>query len=423
MILAGSASSLHAASVILKIRAVNPSPTNAQNVEIKSYLPPRAAAPNIINLGDMEVGYDVQEGLSYVHRNVELGPGEVRTFDVEIEDIWVIPEKAIADLKTHAAALVEMLRKSAVLKEAQELDGKVEKNLNLVTEDQDRNSLRLVKAEDHIRAYEINLSRLERAKEDVAMLENLVIGTGADPGRLLGAVKGGMISESVESGSTNAGVVTIRIQVHNPSPVGSRTVTEKRYLPPEIRAEDVLDAGGLKVGQAPDTKLAFVYLDGLELGPQETRVVEVRVRDKWRIPPAQLDSLEARATNVLTVAIRSGRFKSVETAIQDIRRELGELRQASAAGAISPDYVAQYRDRLKRLGLIERKVVRLEELLKSAEPTTFVDTLGKFFATRAPDKRTTWILIYSILGFLGVMSLLFFLRWYGRSKGEKEGTE
>jgi uncharacterized membrane protein YuzA (DUF378 family) len=36
-----------------------------------------------------------------------------------------------------------------------------------------------------------------------------------------------------------------------------------------------------------------------------------------------------------------------------------------------------------------------------------------------PDKRTTWIIIYIILGFLGIFSLLFFLRWFGKGKSEK----
>ena len=37
---------------------------------------------------------------------------------------------------------------------------------------------------------------------------------------------------------------------------------------------------------------------------------------------------------------------------------------------------------------------------------------------QAPTPKTTWIIIYIILGFLAVVSLLFFARWFGRGRGE-----
>jgi hypothetical protein len=42
---------------------------------------------------------------------------------------------------------------------------------------------------------------------------------------------------------------------------------------------------------------------------------------------------------------------------------------------------------------------------------------------KPPSRKTTWIIIYIILGFLGIMSLLFFLRWFGRSKMEQMTDE
>jgi cytoskeletal protein RodZ len=40
------------------------------------------------------------------------------------------------------------------------------------------------------------------------------------------------------------------------------------------------------------------------------------------------------------------------------------------------------------------------------------------FKVKAPSPKTTWLLIYVILGFLAVLSVLFFLRWYHRTGNE-----
>jgi len=53
-------------------------------------------------------------------------------------------------------------------------------------------------------------------------------------------------------------------------------------------------------------------------------------------------------------------------------------------------------------------VNRIDAALKPLSPQ-----LG--FKIPAPDKRTTWLVIYAILGFLALISLLFFLRWFARS--------
>ena len=160
----------------------------------------------------------------------------------------------------------------------------------------------------------------------------------------------------------------------------------------------------------------------MELAPQETRVFEVKVRNKWEVPRERIAALETRATNILVIAKESGRFKSVEASLQDMLRDLDALRAAPAPAPVSTA-AARYRDSVTRLNEVERKLVRIEDLLKSKEPPTIEQQLGQAFKIAAPEKRTTWIIIYCILIFLGVLSLLFFLRWHGRSKAEKVETE
>jgi cytoskeletal protein RodZ len=41
------------------------------------------------------------------------------------------------------------------------------------------------------------------------------------------------------------------------------------------------------------------------------------------------------------------------------------------------------------------------------------------FSAPPPNPKTTWMIIWIILGFLAFLSLVFFFRWYSKTKAEK----
>ncbi len=61
-------------------------------------------------------------------------------------------------------------------------------------------------------------------------------------------------------------------------------------------------------------------------------------------------------------------------------------------------------------GLTRRSMVWLSSH-GALRPQTSSTKYG--FKAKPPSMKTTWLIIYVILGFLALMSLLFFLRWYG----------
>ena len=82
--------------------------------------------------------------------------------------------------------------------------------------------------------------------------------------------------------------------------------------------------------------------------------------------------------------------------------------------------MAFYRDQAKAVDELEKQLLSVEQLLqKRAQPSAdWLKEASDVFLTRAPDKKTTWIIIYIILGFFLVVSLVFLLRWSGKSRGE-----
>jgi hypothetical protein len=411
----GAATAVQGASVILKIRAINPSQTEKQKVEVKAFLPKPAKADDVIKAGGLETSYDVHEQAYLVHKSDELDPKEVRTYEVELRDIWLIPEVTLNDLQAHAVGLADALKGTEQGATAAEIRATVKEALAAVRERQRAYDVTLVKAIEHIRAYEANQDRLNQIRKDIAMLENLAIAAGKDPEKILGTSATAPASEPA-SASTGE-VVTIRIQVTNPSLTTKAVIPVKRELPFEVKATDVVDAGGLEIGYDPARGVCYAYTEKLEMAPQETKSFEIKVRNRWAGILSRTAVLESRTTNLQAVARRTSAYKSIEDMSQSILRDLAQLKEEKGPAVLNEDYVAFHRQQAERLNAIEGRVLRLEEMFQPRQrPLRFI---APVLTLQPPSAKTTWIIIWTIIGFLFVLSLLFFLRWYGKTKAEQ----
>jgi len=415
MLLAGVA---YADKVVLRIRAANPINT-VQTVQIKANLPPRVGTNDVTAPVGLEVGYDIKSDRYYVFGEMELGAKEIREFDVEIRDIWMVDVSEITSLKEHAKQLVDKLEGSDFHENAAGLLAEIEKNLEAVTVLQDESGIGPgIKPMQHIRAYEANLETLKRIKTDVGYMENLVLGTGKDIGNLMGDVKEAPLPEG--GAVTLEGdykVAVLKISVKNTSPKETRRVPIEKNLPEEIKLSDVLDAGELDVTTRPETEICYVFKSSVEIPPGETRVFEVKMRDKWNLADLRIPDLRKRAEALLKRVGADGSFKAVEEGIQQLLEELGVVEAKKGPGEFNDRYVAFYRRQNDQLDRIEQRILRVESALR---PQTANTKYG--FKAKPPSMKTTWLIIYVILGFLALMSLLFFLRWYGGKGGEGDVT-
>ncbi len=403
------AGSAYADKVVLRIRAANPINT-AQTVQIKANLPPRVSTNAVTVPPGLELGYDIKSDRYYVFGEMELGAKEIREFDVAIRDIWVVNMGELESFREHASQLVEKLAGTDSQENAVGLLAEIDKALEAVSALQAESGIGPgVKPMQHIRAYEANLETLKRIKTDLGYLENLVLATGQDIGDLMGDVKEAPLPDAgdvVLNGEYN--VCVLKITVRNTSPKETRTVPVEKNLPEEIRISDVLDAGELDVATRPDTELCYVFKNRVEIPPGETRVFEVRMRDKWNLGGLRIPALRERAEALLSRIGADGSFDAVEAGIRELLDELEAVESQEGPADFSDRYVAFYRRQNDQLDRIEQRILRVESALR---PQTNSQKYG--FKAKPPSMKTTWLIIYVILGFLAVMSLLFFLRWYG----------
>jgi hypothetical protein len=203
--------------------------------------------------------------------------------------------------------------------------------------------------------------------------------------------------------------------VRNTSPLEAHSISIKRDLPPEIKVQDVLNGGGLEVGFDPKTETCYVFKENIKLDPGAVTNFDVTIRDKWNINQPRVGLLMAQATNLLALIADKETYRSVEQSLSGVIGDLERVGAETGPGTVGETYVAFYRGQADRLDEIEKRINRVESAIRPLVKTTKWG-LGRI---KPPSLKTTWLIIYIVLGFLAVMSLLFFLRWYGRSQAEK----
>lgn len=399
--------------VVLRVRAGNAT-NRVQTVQIRSMLPAGVTTNDIISLGGLDLVYDVHAGVYCVRKDIQLGPKEIAEFAVEIRDVWQIAVTNLDALAKQAGNLAAKLQGTPFATNGQELAKTVVDGMAAIRARQDGNEIKPgAPVVDHIRAYEANLEALRTAKRDLGRLETLVVASGRDPGGLMGDAEKPTRSALRPPPESSGRVVIIQIRVQNTSTSEVRKVSLRRDLPPEIEMSDVLDAGELLVGHDPAKKCCYVWKDGIELEPGGGRTFDVRVRDRWNVSSSRIGSLRKLLEDLRNRARSATKLPSIGVELEKIGVDLDRIAAEEGPSEISDRYVAFHHERNASIDVIEDKLNRIESLLRPVrKPKYGLDV-------QPPNLKTTWGVIWGIIGFLGVISLLFFLRWYGRSKSER----
>lgn len=485
------------ASVTLKVSASNPSAFQEQTVTVKSYLPKGIRPENVINAGGLEIGYDVKKGQCYVHKEVVLPPKEEAVYHVEIDDIWLVSEEELERQRNYTHKLRDQLLASQYADTAQIVTGEIESKIQSVLDKQEENLIEKAAPVEHIGAYEFNQETIGQIKENIGILESMVMallktggaggGTGGksagrgqplmrrqDRESLLGRGKSlvGVPDAPPQDAARQAGAltpqfgsmragsclsqeavryanvrdvsleapenVTLSITAQNPSESESQTIPVRYYLAQDVKAADVVSAGGLDVGYDFEKSLYYVYKDNVLLRPGEKKTFEVTLRNKWHLDKFYLFTLKVHADNV-SLVLESSRLGAARQRNEDIQSRLDQLLQAQISAELTEEYVAAFRGDQRELNAVEEDIRGLEDMLVDSgaidvmTPETkerlceeerdkrviiaqkgsevvkeFKLSASTMFKGKAPNRSTTWQLISGIVIFLGLLSSTFY---------------
>ncbi len=160
------------ANIVVRAVVVNPSPTQKKRVPFKSFLPKEIKPENIIDAGDLEIAYDPKEGAYYVYKDFELEPKDAITIEIEMEDVWKIPQEEITSLRNEALNLTKVLANTDYYDRAAYLKNSIESKLNQVERTQ---TIQNPNPGGYISDYRENLKLIESVKSDLAAAKSLVV--------------------------------------------------------------------------------------------------------------------------------------------------------------------------------------------------------------------------------------------------------
>jgi hypothetical protein len=167
---------LEEGSVIFRALVINPSERISQKVPLKYYLPKEIRTEDIITHDpDLTVKFDANENAVYVEGEFTLAPGESRTFMVEVNDIFLIPESTLASLRQQAGELLKPMERTAYFGQGATLKSDIDVIVGKIVERQ--NSAHT--PESRIRTYRENQIEMAGAAQKLDQLKTLLTDSGS----------------------------------------------------------------------------------------------------------------------------------------------------------------------------------------------------------------------------------------------------
>ena len=231
-----------------------------------------------------------------------------------------------------------------------------------------------------------------------------------------------MAAAAASAATVERDPLTLRVVAVNPSAEKNRTVPVRIDLPQEVKPEDILDRGDLQVDYDTDRSLYYVHKQDVTLAPKQTKVFEVLVKDVWFIPDGDLTTLKAQTELVLKRLQKSTYFESAKELAASITGRLEVIAKEQVDETIGrKQRIGAYRKNLLALQQIKEDIARMEKLLTFAGGVPVPEMLQESpLKSDAPSTTTTWLVIFLIVIFMGLLAGQFFFTWQRRVKSASD---
>ena len=382
------------ADVTLKVTAQNPSEYTEQEVSVKSYLPKKIKLENIIDVGNLEVAYDIKREQYYVYKKFMLKPQERVNYNIVIEDIWLLDTVLLSEMKSHVNEISKVLMTSEYVDTAKAVQEEIFNIIDGILIRQEDFSIEQAEPVEHINAYAINQEQLNLVKEKIGTLERLLEVVSKKGNALdilseqslgvkkaerivrLSPVKGDNIfGNDKESGvncfSNGEEVIineapkqmTFKIDVENPSQDTSQIIPLKYLLAKEVKAEDVIDSNGLQIGFDFKQGLYYVFDNAVILEAGEEKFYEVILKNKWVIDRSDLFSLKIHVDSMLRAIKGKNNFSEIRVKGKRIVKDLLELLNRNVMEEFDQESVKVFREDQQRIDNIRKEIIDMEDVM------------------------------------------------------------
>jgi hypothetical protein len=162
------------------------------------------------------------------------------------------------------------------------------------------------------------------------------------------------------------GSIVFKTIITNPSTIVKQTVPLKYYLPPEVKEEDIIEKdSGLKVAYDSEKNQYFVGGE-FTLAAGETRTVQVRVNDIWKVSDEQIASLKKQVADLSRPLEKTSFFAQGVTLSSDIEVSLSKIVSLQEYAVTPEAKIRAYREAMLELDGVNNKISKLQDLATQA---------------------------------------------------------
>ena len=399
------------AAVNINIVAANASSTETKKSPIKYYLPKELVPLDIIGTGGLELDYDIDRSLYYLHGTIELAPKETKTIKVEVQDVWRISPDEVDILKKQISDNVSLLAKTPYSESAQIVRDNMFGKLDYVVAQQSNYSDNIERRIEEFRSYLEILNEIR---------------------------KNAFSSEYFKSSAPleeTAKTVKFVIEVENPSKTQEKKFQQQHYLPTEVHSQDVVEAQGFEVRFDAQRQQSFLAKEET-FAPGEKKRYEIVIKDVWRVSQEKIDNFKERAQKAIDGIKGSEYAESANYVFDEATSNLQKIEELQAQKHDMKQHIGAYRISKEKLAKIEDQILRLETMLATVkakkleefEKSKVKNVLQRLKALRGitalsqaifgkkPSINTTWKVIWGVMAFIGFFTTFHFLIWWRKSQ-------
>jgi hypothetical protein len=222
----------------------------------------------------------------------------------------------------------------------------------------------------------------------------------------------------------HAAAVRMRIVVLNPSATLTQSKSVRTPLPKEITLQNIKDDGGMELEYDNKEGAFVVFKNDILLEPGETKVYEIIMDDVWMVNEEKLEAQRVRTEKIIGVMKNSKAYERASLVAEGIYAHIDQIVKSQNNQTVSTNqHIAFHRDNLETVKSIEKDIAELEKLLVTAGGTVSLDAVENAdLNVKGPDTKTTWIIIFVILIFIGILGGVFYFTWQSQagSKGKEK---
>jgi len=228
----------------------------------------------------------------------------------------------------------------------------------------------------------------------------------------------------LEAAAPRRANVYLKVVATNPSKKRAQQIEVKEYLPQEVVSEDmVVSTGGLELKYDTNNSLYYVYKKDVQLAANEIRTFSIELKDAWFVPEEELNSLKAQNQRMLS-QIKGKDYETAKAILHEVNEKLENIAisQEKVRAGLIREQIADYRNNRQILGQLKEDVDKIRSIaLAAAEGaggTSGPEMLEKSkLKSGIPSKTATWMVVFIIMLFIGVLGAAFFFAWVhsGRS--------